>query len=83
MLMQQRAAMMIMTVITIKRFPARDELGRCMTSAVMTWSPFVGLVNADGSLVLQIAHPADGCTPAKPFNFGSSCRCHVVPEGWI
>ena len=39
-----------------------------MTIAIIECSPFVGLVDTDGSLVLQVAHSADGGIPAKPLH---------------
>ena len=46
-------------------------------------SPFVSFVDADGSLILQVAHTADGGTPAKPLNLTPCSCCHCLSEAWV
>lgn len=45
--------------------------------------PFMGLVDADSSLVMQVANPADSSTPSKSLHFSSGCCCHCLPEGQL
>ena len=45
--------------------------------------PFVGLVDADGALVLQVAHPADGGTPPEALHLGPGGAGHCLSEAWV
>lgn len=45
--------------------------------------PFVGPVDADGALVLQVTHPADGRTPPKALHLGPGSAGHCLSEAWV
>ena len=45
--------------------------------------PFVGLVDADGALVLQVAHPADGGTPPEALHLGPGSAGHRLSEAGV
>ena len=46
-------------------------------------SPLVGLVDTDGSLVLQVTHSADGSVPPKPLHLRPCCCRHCASEAWV
>ncbi len=54
-----------------------------MTKVIMKCSPLVGLVDTDGSLVLQVTNSADGGVPAKALHLCPRCCRHRPSEAWV